>query len=394
MNVRVRATVWARMGHTKVKSGEGVPVDVTVTEFAESLKEESLQVVEKGRGMSYALGTSSKGGSGDDEAQTIDGLLLDSDHPQDAEKIDLLLTQLEACGIAYIHTRRARKSHVLLFFERPFQPPHGGKAEDLHKAARRALIAEFGKQCGAELDPSPGKRYLGLIYVRNRLPNAPEGSEGDVLVTWREGAGLDFPAALEALGVPTPAGSDPTDFFAAAKAHASAPPPEMAEPLDPMTPLETETRIRKRAATCSDPNMKWRIAYLLSGRSWASTSEHRNEISQRLTTWLAAYTEGRGDVEKIVEMAAKSLDAMTAEQDTGFGADAEKVFQGQLVRNMSQMGEKLRGQAAALERIKNTFTKAPPEDKPFVNRPDLAYRSPETNLQYINCPPSDDDLPF
>lgn len=339
-------------------------MDLTVEELAAGLLDEAALTVAKGAGRCFALGTSERGGSNDDECGQITGMLLDLDDRSFFDRVPIIEEALKRNGLAYIVSTRAQKAHVLIFFSKPVTPPHDKAGEKAHKAKRVRLLEALGADFGVTFDPAPGKRYLGLIYPYNRLPDAPE--ESTIETRWSDGEGIDFDAFLEALGeapaAPEPAqggvpssGSGPADFFAAARAAAAtggAPLTADPDDFEPLSKDNTLGSIRsKLMRNTSDQDMQRRLRLFVAGKSWAGPSDQRDTIAQRVASWIASFTEGRGDVESIMEMAAPSLEAMTAEQPTGFGADAETTFHAKLVRAMGEMRRRLGERAEQQARI-------------------------------------------
>lgn len=327
MNVTV--TAWPTMAASKIGSGLGQKLEAPLQAFAEGLIEEASEVYPKGAGPCFAFAESSDGGSGDDQILAVTGLLLDSDNEADFEKIDAVEAALRSMGQAYVISRRGRKAHVLLPFAERVYPPHSPAAEKAHKRARIEWIRTFGAAFGIEFDPSPGKRYAGLIFFHTRR----EESEAAPSVSWADGSGLDFTAYLASAGAAPPSAPD-------VRAPVAAPAPEDERTL---SPAETIEAIRKRALRSNlDPkdertrDVTRRILLLLQGDSWAGPTDRRDEVAQSVTTWIALYTDSRGDIEAIMEAAAPSLEKMAEEQPSGFGDGIEEKFFAKLTRNFEQ----------------------------------------------------------
>ncbi len=356
MNFRV--TVWEHRGASASFSGRGVFVDMPIAEFAQAMIDEAALTVEKGAGRCFAFAKTDRLGSNDDEVTAITGMLLDSDRPEDFEKVAELEASLRRLGIAYVCTRRGKKAHLLIPYAADVAPPHDKPGEKAHKVARVRVIESLGADHGIAFDVSPGKRYAGLIYTHSRLP----GSDAVPVVTWQDGAGLDFAALLECLGeAPAPAApvsGGAGDFFAAARANAAAPRGPDPDAFTPLSPGDTIGAIKSRAQrqNTNNPDMQKRVRLFLAGKSWASPKEQRDTIAQALTTWLALYTDGKGEIEAIMEVAGPSLDAMVAEQASGFGDGIEEKFLQKLYRNMSQVRHNAAKQAAQLQGIANALT--------------------------------------
>lgn len=367
MNVTI--TAWGHRKESYNFSGIGKRVTLTVEELANALIEEAGRTVAKGEGTCFALGTSERGGSNDDECGVITGMLLDLDDRAFFSRVVEIEAALKALGLAYIISTRNQKAHVLLFFETPIAPPHDKPGEKAHKAARVRVLESLGADFGVEFDPSPAKRFLGLVYPYNKLPVSPAGATASELTSeietrWQDGAGLDFGALLECLGEPTAAVKAPPvsgaagDFFAAARANAAAPKGPNPDAFTPLSPGDTIGAIKARAnrQNTNNPDMQKRVRLFLAGKSWATPKEQRDTTAQALTTWLALYTDGKGDIEAIMEVAGPSLDAMVAEQATGFGDDIETKFLAKLHRNMSQVRHNAAKQAAQLAGIASALT--------------------------------------
>ncbi len=358
--MRVKITAWEHRGASSSFSGRGTLLDLTIPELAAGLLEEATLTVAKGAGRCFALGTSEKGGSNDDECGQITGMLLDLDDRAFFDRVPAIEEALKRNGLAYIVSTRAQKAHVLVFFEKPITPPHDKAGEKAHKAKRVRLLEALGADFEVAFDPAPGKRFLGLIYPYNKLPDAPETA---IETRWSDGAGIDFDAFLEALGeapaAPEPAqvGGGPADFFAAARAAAAnggaASPAIDVDDFEPLSKDNTLGALwsRCRSKSTSNPDVQRRVKLLLAGKVWATVKEQRDTLAQQVTSWIAFYTEGKGDIETIMEAAAPSLELMSDEQPTGFGDEIETKFHAKLVRNMAQTRALRAREAEQLNRI-------------------------------------------
>lgn len=327
-------TAWARRADTATDSGRGrLRAFASTEELAEGLREEAALPprppgpdgkIDKSDGECFALGASLRGGSSDEECIEISGILLDADFVDgrsQEERFSSLEADLQSNGFRYTMQTRGGKAHVILPFEHPTKPTANGKAE------REALIASIGSAVGMTFDLTPARRDLGLIYSYRNVGTGP------IVTTWGEGRGLPF----------TPTAGPETTVRSPRVRPGDAPP-------DTMTPEETQRIIASKARANTRADRTPILDAFFLGEAWAPDGL-RDQTAQKLASWFAWYTGGRGDIETIVTMAVASLDAIAlANPSTHID---ETCFADKVRRAMADAWAQLNPDAQALAGLRN-----------------------------------------
>lgn len=347
-----RVMTWADRREVGLK--RGIPLTfATMKDLADALIDEARSEfgMPKGKGKIFSGGIAPNGGRENVDVEAggeVVSMLFDSDHSGDVEK---LCEVLNTAGIAYYAQRRSEpgkqaKFHTRVWFATPLRPT--AAAKERHRSLLKHVLTVIGEAIGIQFDLSQGNGFAPEEFLYQIRPDHPAET---VETFWAEGSPFDveaFASATGWTGAPTAArarsGPAPAsgDFFAAMKARAAAP------AVVSMTPEETRAAVARGIARNRQPERHGTLQAFAAGRSFAEHGE-RNATAQRLCSWLAWFTEGRGDVGTIFDMFSGSLAAMA-------GTKLVETLEPMVIRAMDDAARKIGEQHARDARIAAAFT--------------------------------------